>query len=144
MQQEETGKQYVDISIVAIPSQEFAKEKQNIIIDNPVSNKLMLNTEFIAGYVTVDTKMSTLESYVENPKHKCLNKEDNSQKVSDEIKIWLQRLDKWEAQTRNLGIRNSLMSIFRNLSLKDKIKTNDEITQEIPRNIIKRTYNEGR
>ena len=115
------GKEYVDISVIAIPKQEFEKKEQEIIINK--GEELILNPKFIKGYVTVNSRTRTLNQYVENPKYISEQKYEETENTHTETKKWLNRFKNWEQtseQSRLSQIKAKIMTVFHNLSPKSK------------------------
>ena len=115
------GKEYVDISVIAIPKQEFEKKEQEIIINK--GKELILNPKFIKGYVTVNSRTRTLNQYVENPKYISEQKYEETENTHTETKKWLNRFKNWEQtseQSKLSQIKAKIMTVFHNLSPKSK------------------------
>lgn len=104
------NKKFIDIAIVAIPKSQL-KEKSII---KKHGNFDILNPSFIKGYITVNTKNSTMIQYVENPMY--VLKED-SKTPSNILK---QTIEATKAKVVFSGIQQLIRKIKRRVQTKDK------------------------
>lgn len=106
----------VDISIIAIPKSEMESNGQELIIKGEPTDKL--NPKFIKGYVKVDSKNNTMESFCENPKYMSIENKETSMTV-------------YKKQNRFINwIKEKFYNIKEKFSKDDKTNNSDYINNQ--------------